>query len=140
MVYKLENVDVKQFCQKLRYMWMQLKVSSKISEGVFCVGNFKSLSSADHWMLEEISQVTLQPSLESTQIFERLYKDGLLYVSSNYRTTERHSSYVKYVSHDSEELGNIVTFVKLLTTPTSDFCCGKKIASLSSISHKCRSS
>ncbi|KAK3911886.1 30S ribosomal protein S17 [Frankliniella fusca] len=129
MIHNLENVDVKQYCKRLRYKWMQLKVSCKIGENIFCIGNFKPLSLTDHWMLAEISQVTLQPCLESIQVFHRLYKDGFIFVSINYRKSQRDSSFVKYDCRNSVELGNIVSFVRISETNTNHYAVIKRLES-----------
>ncbi|KAK3932572.1 PDZ domain-containing protein MAGIX [Frankliniella fusca] len=113
MVHNLKNDAVKQYCQNLRHKWMKLKVNSKIAENMFCIGNVKPLPANNLWMLSEIAQVEFQPSLDSIEVFDRLYKDSLLYVSDSYRKTQRISSYVKYNCLDSLEIGNIVTFVKI---------------------------
>ncbi|KAK3911570.1 Protein TIC 214 [Frankliniella fusca] len=115
LVDNLENSAVQSFCKLLSHK-LQLRAAYKIADNVFCIGDAKPLSSKDHWMLSEISQVTMKPTLESVHVFERLYKDGILYVSDNYKKTQRVSSYIKYLFHNSLEIGNIVTFIKLPAT------------------------
>ncbi|KAK3932736.1 Phosphoglycerate kinase, partial [Frankliniella fusca] len=129
MVHNLENGNVKQYCQRLRYKWMQFKISSRIADNQFCIGAVKPLSPTDYWMLTEISQVTLHPTANNIQVFERLYKDGILYVYENYKKTHRVSSYVKYDCHSSKELGNIVTFVKITETSSDYYAVLKRLQS-----------
>ncbi|KAJ1528946.1 hypothetical protein ONE63_007314 [Megalurothrips usitatus] len=112
MVHNLNNPHVKDFCDQLRYKGLSLRVSEKISDNTLCVGELADLSIKDDWIVHEFSQIVSNPNANSLKIFNRLYMDKMLYVSSTYSRGKRISSYVKYSVGNSLEIGNIVHFVR----------------------------
>ncbi|XP_034245545.1 uncharacterized protein LOC117647758 [Thrips palmi] len=114
MVHNLTNEDVKKYCLQLRHKGLPLKVTEEISPDVLCVGDFTHLSDDDKWIVDELKQVVLNPTADDVRLFQRLYKNKILYTSSKYDRGMRKSAHVKYCNNNTLELGEIVTFVKLV--------------------------
>jgi hypothetical protein len=112
MIHKLQEGDAKDYCKKLRHKYMQLKIAEMLQDGVYSVGDYKSISEPFEWIVGELNRrnVLPHPLFYAVKVFHRLIQGKLLYVSSHYNRGKRVSSYVKYVLNNSTEVGNIVCF------------------------------
>jgi len=115
IIHNLENESVKKFCLQMRYKWLSVNVSQKISESLYCVGDFFPVSDNNIWIVHELvqSQVGFDPAEDFISLFHRLMKDRILYSSSFYQRNASISSYAKYYKDNTVEYGHIQTFVRV---------------------------
>ncbi|XP_034255450.1 uncharacterized protein LOC117653711 isoform X2 [Thrips palmi] len=119
LVKNLADGLAKKYCEGLMKKRLRLKISEKISGGLYCVGPFKLLNS--DYIIRVLESLISEEC--NVQLFYRLLKDGLLYVSNLYTRGKRVSSYVKYKKDNSVLYGNIKTFVKISCVCTAPCDC-----------------
>jgi len=115
LVHKLKNESVRRFCLQMRYKWLNVKISEKICERVFCVGNLYPIGDDNLWIVRELvqSHVVSDPEECSISIFHRLLKKRILFTSASYKQCVSVSSYVQYNFANTTLYGNIQAFVKI---------------------------
>ncbi|KAE8740989.1 hypothetical protein FOCC_FOCC013484 [Frankliniella occidentalis] len=95
MVRKLGEGPAKQFCENLKKKY-RLKVVDVISPGVYCVGNFTSVTDDTAWVFGILRREGVVSGTSKTIVFNKLLKDRLLFVSDNYKRGGKVSCYCKY--------------------------------------------
>lgn len=122
MVHDLRNGPAKDFCTQIKNKWMRLRITEKISDGVYCVGDLSSISATNEWILDMlIDNGIFPPHNDSVLIFHRLLKDKMLHASANYKRGQRVSSLIKYSDSSVEKFGSIEYFIKVRFDTTVDY-------------------
>lgn len=118
LVNDLKCEEVKEFCQKLTHR-KYLSLTEKIGINTYVVGNLDGITQNS----QEISEYCtgLFGPLPSFRTFSRIFKDGILYVSSSYQRGSRISSFCKYRCNDRFVHGKILSFVKVCECPPQYF-------------------
>ncbi|KAK3926279.1 Zinc finger protein 438 [Frankliniella fusca] len=122
MVGNLREGPAKTYCQDLRKKY-KLRTFDSISSCIYCVGSLSDVSIDYSWILVLLRDRGVLNPNSKTQLFHRLLKDRLLYVSSNYKQGARNSSYCKYKAEDGWKYGNVQCFVKVSCTCAEKCSC-----------------
>ncbi|KAK3921762.1 Nuclear distribution protein PAC1 [Frankliniella fusca] len=106
LVHELQNQVVQTYCKELQQKRLPLKITAKIEDGIYCVGDLENIESGSFQYLVPTFQNT------NVKLYHRLLSNRLLYVSCNYGRGRRVSSYVKYSRGDEVFVGNVECFVQ----------------------------
>lgn len=113
MVQNLKEGPAKDFCNNILKKRKKVKITEKISPHTALVGSLQNVQSDFSWVKEVLDREKFTHQSSVIQLFGRLLKNKLMYVSTFYQRGKRVSSYVKYSKDNDVYYGNVRCFVRL---------------------------
>jgi len=123
MVQNLREGEVKDYCYSIMKKRKNVKLTERISLKVYLVGYIRDVCNNLSWVKDVLARENLISHSSVVQIFSRLLKNKMLFVARSYARGKRVSSYVKYLSNNDFQFGNVECFVKVSCSCPGDCSC-----------------